>query len=135
MKAVGASTRVFQLLDRQPQIRFEGGQRLDSMSGEVSLDNVYFRYPSRPLTDVLQGMNLTLSPGKIVALVGQSGGGKSTVTYLIEQFYYPTQGRVLLDGINLKDIDPKFLHDSNWISITRTYIICYNNCRKYIVWY
>eukprot|EP01089_Gocevia_fonbrunei_P013514 TRINITY_DN3471_c0_g1_i1.p1 TRINITY_DN3471_c0_g1~~TRINITY_DN3471_c0_g1_i1.p1 ORF type:complete len:658 (+),score=140.06 TRINITY_DN3471_c0_g1_i1:50-2023(+) len=112
MKAVGASTRVFQLLDRKPKIRFSGGQILDPLQGEVELRDVRFSYPSRPNTNVMNNMNLTLSPGKIVALVGMSGGGKSTVTYLIEQFYHPVSGVVLLDDVDLKDVDPKFLHHS-----------------------
>jgi len=86
-----------------------GGERLRSATGEVTLENVSFSYPSRPDTNVLNGINLTLSPGRVVALVGPSGAGKSTVTHLIEQFYIPKKGRIMFDGIDIRNLDVRFL--------------------------
>ena len=58
----------------------------------------------RPEKIILKGLNLTLNPGEIAAFVGHSGGGKSTIANLVENFYYPTEGGIFLDGSNLKDI-------------------------------
>jgi ABC-type multidrug transport system fused ATPase/permease subunit len=57
------------------------------------------------------GLSLTLSPGKVVALVGPSGGGKTTVANLIELFYYPQRGSILLDGVNIQQLDVKVFHE------------------------
>jgi len=108
MKAMGASERVFQLLDRTPGIR-SGGRTLDAVSGTVTLDGVSFSYPSRPDVPVLVELDLTLSPGETVALVGPSGGGKSTVAALLSRFYDPDQGAIALDGVPFLELDPTWL--------------------------
>lgn len=76
----------------------------------IIFENVWFRYPLRPDRDVLRGLNLKLEPGKVVALVGPSGGGKSTIVGLLERFYHPYKGRVSWGGINFKDFDNQWLH-------------------------
>jgi len=111
MKAVGASERIFELLERIPAVRYRGGSKLTKISGLIELKNVSFAYPTRPENIVLNGLSLTLPPSKVIALVGPSGGGKSTVCHLIENFYYPNSGSILLDGVDIKDMDIKFLHD------------------------
>ncbi len=108
MKAMGASERVFQLLDRTPGIR-AGGRTLDEVRGEVVLDGVSFSYPSRPDVPVLVGLDLTLRPGETVALVGPSGGGKSTVAALLSRFYDPDEGSIALDGVPFLELDPTWL--------------------------
>ena len=112
-QALGASERVFQLLDRQPAMRRDGAARpapLAPEGAEVCLSGVHFAYPSRPDVWVLRGLDLRVAPGAKVALVGPSGGGKSTIVALIERFYDPTRGRVTLDGVALPDIDHAWLH-------------------------
>jgi ABC-type multidrug transport system fused ATPase/permease subunit len=76
------------------------------------MENVYFSYPARPDIDVLTGINLTLKPGKVVALVGPSGGGKTTIVSLLEMFYYPKKGRILLDDHDISTLEPKFVRGS-----------------------
>ncbi|KAF7634500.1 hypothetical protein Mgra_00006071 [Meloidogyne graminicola] len=114
MQAVGASRKVFELIDRQPEVQNDGHIALDDriarMEGRIEFRNVHFRYPTRPNVPVLKGLSFTVEPGQIVALVGPSGGGKSSCIALLEHFYEPESGEVLLDGIPVRDYDHKFLH-------------------------
>jgi ATP-binding cassette subfamily B (MDR/TAP) protein 1 len=79
------------------------GKQVDSLSGKVELQSVRFNYPGRPDHRVLRGVNIAAEPGQFVALVGASGSGKSTVMQLLERFYDPTAGSVLVDDVELKD--------------------------------
>lgn len=106
MQAVGASARVFQLMDQVPEIPIAGGMDLPVGDGVISFDNVSFHYPSRKEANVLQGVSFQLRPGRITALVGKSGSGKSTIVQLIERFYDPSDGRISFDGVDLRDLDP-----------------------------
>lgn len=110
LKAVGANERVFALLEREPEIRLTGGKRLGSLQGHVQLDNVSFYYPSRPEIMVLKGLNLELRLGTVTALVGPSGGGKSTIVALIERFYDVQAGVLRIDGVDIRELDPSWLH-------------------------
>lgn len=94
-----------------PSILLSGGCCIprDQLRGAISFQGVSFSYPCRPSFPVLQDFTLELPPGKTVALVGQSGGGKTTVASLLERFYDPTAGRVMLDGWDLRDLDPSWL--------------------------
>ncbi|HLL01892.1 MAG TPA: ABC transporter transmembrane domain-containing protein [Myxococcaceae bacterium] len=109
MRASGASERVFELMDRSPAIPTTGGERLSSTQGRVELHSVHFTYPTRPNLPVLQGIDLTIQPGEVVAIVGPSGAGKSTIAGLLGRLYDPQAGRILLDGKDLKELDPEWL--------------------------
>jgi ABC transporter fused permease/ATP-binding protein len=109
MKALGASERVFQLMDRQPTVGGEAGERPDRVRGAVRLHEVQFAYPSRPDLPVLMGMDLALDPGEVVALVGPSGSGKSTVAALLSRFYDPQEGSIELDGRAYGELDADWL--------------------------
>lgn len=108
MQAVGASYRIFDLLDRQPAVPIEGGLQSNSIDGEIKFEDVRFTYPSRPDSEVLRGVSFSVSSGSIVALVGPSGGGKSTIVSLIERFYDPSFGRILLGGHDIRTLDPQW---------------------------
>ena len=110
-KAAGASERVFALIDRQPAMAAGDGARPDRVEGHLRLAGVSFAYPSRPDEPVLRGLELELAPGRVVALVGPSGSGKSTVAALISRFYDPTEGRLELDGRDLRSLDPHWLRE------------------------
>jgi ATP-binding cassette subfamily B protein len=109
MRASGASERVFELMDRSPSIPTTGGERPSTTEGRVELHSVHFTYPTRPNLPVLQGIDLTIQPGEVVAIVGPSGAGKSTIAGLLGRLYDPQAGRILLDGKDLKELDPEWL--------------------------
>jgi ATP-binding cassette subfamily B protein len=110
MRAAGASERVFELLDRRSTL-VPGQLRPTQLAGAVALESVTFSYPSRPDVAVLRGLDLLLSPGQVVAVVGASGAGKSTIAALLSRFYDPQAGRLLLDGQDLRQLDPDWLRE------------------------
>ncbi|XP_049498073.1 mitochondrial potassium channel ATP-binding subunit isoform X1 [Panthera uncia] len=111
VRGLSAGARVFEYMTLSPCIPLAGGCCIprEHLRGAVTFHNVFFSYPCRPGFQVLEDFSLTLPPGKIVALVGQSGGGKTTVASLLERFYDPTAGVVTLDGRDLRTLDPSWL--------------------------
>jgi ATP-binding cassette subfamily B protein len=111
-RATGASERVFQLLDAPSAMPASGARPAPGeLRGEVRLVRVDFAYPARPEAKVLGQMDLTLRPGEVVAVVGPSGAGKSTVAALLCRFYDPQAGQVLLDGRDVRELDPVWLRE------------------------
>ena len=84
------------------------------LPGEMQLKDVSFAYAARPDSPALQGCSLTLKPGQVTALVGPSGGGKTTVTNLLARFYEPDAGTVTLDGADLRTLKAR------WLTLTPT---------------
>lgn len=131
-QAVGASDKVFELMHRQPRIRSfmdedierRGDNNSDDScrgivpvdcKGEIFLRDVDLYYPARPQRKVLDNMNMIAPPGHVVALVGQSGGGKSSIISLIQHLYEPSSGQVTIDGNNVHEIDKAWL--SRYVSV------------------
>lgn len=85
------------------------GRRLHAVDGHIEFVDIHFSYPSRPDVLIFNGLNLDIPSGKIVALVGCSGSGKSTVISLIERFYEPSSGEILLDGNSIRELDLRWL--------------------------
>jgi ATP-binding cassette subfamily B protein len=110
-RAVGSTERLMGLLDARPAIVAPAAPRpLPAPArGEVKLERVTFHYPARPETAALADLTLAVAPGERVALVGPSGAGKSTVFQLLLRFYDPDGGRVLVDGVDARECDPREL--------------------------
>ncbi len=129
-EGLAAAVRIFGILDTRPAITNRPGARpAVGVRNSITFDNVSFHYGSGP--DVLQGVDFTVRVGEMVALVGPSGAGKSTLVDLVARFYDPTEGRILLDGVDLRDYEvgslrrlmgvvtqePLLFNDSIWHNI------------------
>ncbi|KAJ6803456.1 PGP1 isoform X1 [Iris pallida] len=112
-KARVAAAKIYRTIDHKPGIdrNGESGLELDSVTGHVEVRDVEFAYPSRPDAPVLRGFSLNVAAGKTMALVGSSGSGKSTVVSLIERFYDPTSGQVLVDGHDIRGVKLRWLRE------------------------
>ncbi|XP_075692590.1 antigen peptide transporter 2 [Rhinoderma darwinii] len=108
--SAGAASKVFQYLDQQPQVATSGSLCPDNLLGNFEFKNVTFSYPSRPDTPALQNLSFRIPPGSVTALVGPSGGGKTTCVSLLERFYEPQSGEILLDGKPLAHYKHQYLH-------------------------
>ena len=106
-RAAGATERLVELLGAEDTVG-DPVAPIDvptDLRGEIRFDNVSFSYPSRPSISALDGVDLSVSPGETVALVGPSGAGKTTIIQLVQRFYDPQDGVISLDGIDVKDME------------------------------
>eukprot|EP00980_Cylindrotheca_fusiformis_P014761 scaffold4025_cov106-Cylindrotheca_fusiformis.AAC.3 len=143
-KAVGAADKVFELMNRKPKLRTPQvstnseantsamltakvratGVEPETCNGDIVVENVEMYYPARPRRRVLNGLSLHVPPGKIAALVGQSGGGKSSVISLVQHLYEQSTGKVMIDGhenrvfihVSLVASHPPYLYETRWLS-------------------
>ncbi|XP_073224373.1 ABC transporter B family member 9-like [Cicer arietinum] len=108
-----AAYKMFETIKRKPKIDAydTSGVVLEDMKGDIELKDVYFRYPARLDVQIFAGFSLFVPSGTTTALVGQSGSGKSTVISLLERFYDPDAGEVLIDGVNLKSLQLKWIRE------------------------
>uniref|UniRef100_A0A4W5PE35 ABC-type oligopeptide transporter ABCB9 n=1 Tax=Hucho hucho TaxID=62062 RepID=A0A4W5PE35_9TELE len=110
MQGVGAAEKVFEYMDRESKHPHDGKEVPDTCKGLVEFKDVTFSYPTRPETEILKSVSFTLRPGEVTALVGPSGSGKSSCVGLLENFYPPRQGQVLLDGRQVHTYQHDLLH-------------------------
>ncbi|KAK8735748.1 hypothetical protein OTU49_005300 [Cherax quadricarinatus] len=111
--ARGAASTIFDIIERKSTIdpTSSDGERPPTVEGIIEMKDVHFNYPSRPDVKILQGIDLKIEPGQTVALVGTSGCGKSTCIQLIQRFYDPMSGKVLLDGNPIQNLNLGWLRD------------------------
>lgn len=110
MAGIGASQRVFEILEK-PVINADSGDVLPHLNGHIEFKNINFSYPTRTDVPVLSQLSFEIHPGQVVALVGSSGGGKTTVSSLIPRFYDPSSGEVRIDGVDLKKLKLSWIRD------------------------
>ncbi|XP_052802636.1 mitochondrial potassium channel ATP-binding subunit-like [Mya arenaria] len=111
VRGLSAGARVFEYINHDFSIPLKGGVKVPyhSLEGEIKFSDVHFTYPTRQDQEVLKGFSLRIPPGKTVALVGASGGGKSTIATLLQRFYDTDGGSITVDGIDIRDLDPSWL--------------------------
>ena len=110
----------FSILDSEEEVEPSGSYRPEKIHGRFELKDVDFTYPNG--NQALFGVNMVIEPGKITALVGLSGAGKSTIVNLLDKFYVPQRGTITLDGVDLKDYDTKFLRDNVGLVLQKNHI-------------
>lgn len=104
-EAAAGARRLFEVLDARPAIQSPpNALRLQPIQGRVTFEHVSFRYPGEP-HEALKEVHLDIAPNTVVALIGPTGSGKSTLVHLIPRFYDPTEGRVLIDGYDVRTLD------------------------------
>ena len=126
-QAVAAGERIFELLDEEPDIQDAiSAQELPRVQGEIQFDRVFFRYGQADCPEddefVLHDVTFHVAPGQVVALVGPSGAGKTSIANLISRFYDPTQGRVLIDGKDVREMQLKSLRDHIAVVLQETFL-------------
>ena len=109
MKGVGAASRLFELQDRHPTISPTAGLPVHSARGPIRFDGVSFSYPTRPAVSIFNDLSFEIPQGKNVAIVGPSGGGKSTIAALLLRFYSLTKGSIKIDGVDISTLNSKSL--------------------------
>jgi ABC-type multidrug transport system fused ATPase/permease subunit len=109
LRAIGSTSWAFDLLAAEPSILLHGGAKPDNLDGSIVLEHVRFSYPTRPEVEALKGIDLRITPGEVVAVVGKSGSGKSTLLNLALRFYDPDEGRVLVGGYDVRELDATWL--------------------------
>ncbi|KAK3357131.1 P-loop containing nucleoside triphosphate hydrolase protein [Lasiosphaeria hispida] len=109
--ALGAAAKIYSTIDRVSPIdpASDDGKKLDIVKGTIRLENIKHIYPSRPEVVVMEDVSLTIPAGKVTALVGASGSGKSTIVGLVERFYSPIEGAVYLDGVDISSLNLRWL--------------------------
>jgi ATP-binding cassette subfamily B protein len=119
--AMASAERIFEFIDEKPSVAEpEIPVQLPAIKGSVKFDNIVFEYePGRP---ALRGISLDVQPGQSIALVGHTGSGKSTIINLLCRFYDPVQGRVLIDGHDIRDVSIQSLRSQIGIVLQDTFI-------------
>ncbi|XP_028718034.1 ATP-dependent translocase ABCB1 isoform X2 [Peromyscus leucopus] len=111
--ARGAAYEIFKIIDNKPSIDSfsTSGHKPDNIKGNLEFKNIHFSYPSRKEVQILKGLNLKVQSGQTVALVGNSGCGKSTTVQLLQRLYDPIEGVVSIDGQDIRTINVRYLRE------------------------
>ncbi|WP_235960835.1 ABC transporter ATP-binding protein [Paenibacillus silvestris] len=119
--AMASAERIFEFIDEKPSVaELEGAKDLANIQGNVKFENLVFEYEAgRP---ALKGFNLDVHAGQSIALVGHTGSGKSTIMNLLCRFYDPTEGRIMIDGVNIRDVTIQSLRSQIGVVLQDTFI-------------
>jgi len=109
-KVVGASYEIAELIIKKTAVEIVESGKIKEGDGELNMKDMKFAYPSKMTVQILDGVSIEVAPNQIVAIVGASGCGKSSVISLIERFYDPIEGALEYNGVNLKEIDNRWYH-------------------------
>lgn len=109
-KIIGASEKIITMMKLVPEVNSKGGDIIpdDQIAGTIELKNVNFHYPTKKDVEVAKNLNLKIERNQVVALVGQSGCGKSSIIALVQRFYDPQSGQVLFSGRDIKELEPRW---------------------------
>ncbi|GAB0100059.1 multidrug resistance protein 1-like [Sergentomyia squamirostris] len=109
--AKGMTTAIYEVIDHKSKINpfSEDGQKIENFTGDIVFNDVRFHYPSRKDVKILKGVSFEVKKGQTLALVGSSGSGKSTCLQLVQRLYDPLEGKVLVDGVNIANVNIAFL--------------------------
>jgi len=110
-KAIGATENLMDIIHQDTEVQTNNGKRKDQLAGSISFENVRFSYPQRSDVEVLKGISFDVKENQTLALVGQSGSGKSTISNLLLQFYALSEGGITFDGIPAKDFELNALRE------------------------
>lgn len=131
-KAIGATENLMDIIQLDTEVQLNHGTRKDRLSGSISFDNVRFSYPQRSDVEVLKGISFDIQQNQTLALVGQSGSGKSTISNLLLQFYALSEGGITFDGIPAKDFELNALREQMAI-VPQEVILFSGNIRENIL--
>ncbi|MBC8081427.1 MAG: ABC transporter ATP-binding protein [Gorillibacterium sp.] len=122
LSAMASAERIFEILDTEPEIKDQlNAKPMPPIQGHVVFENVHFTYEANK-PDVIKGLNFEAKPGQRIALVGPTGAGKSTIVNLLMRFYDPTEGRVIIDGHDLRDVSLPSLRSQMGIVLQDSFI-------------
>ena len=118
--AMTSMVKIFEILDEEPDIASIPNPKNVPVKGSLSFEGVTFGYKS--YEPVLKGINFDINPGEMIGIVGRSGAGKSTMINLIMRLYDPGQGRITINGVDIKDMDPEHLHENIGVVFQDTFL-------------
>ena len=110
--SIGAAEQIFELMDYTPKVNCRGGKVLQTFEGNIEIKDIDFNYPTTVDVKVIDNISLNINSGEVVAIVGASGSGKSSIISLIERFYDVTKGQISIDGYDIRDLDLSWYHDN-----------------------
>ena len=116
-----AVDRIGDILNSPVELQSENAITLSNIKGEIKFDKLSFKY-GVDLPNVLNNINLIIPPGAKIGFVGRSGSGKSTITKLIQRLYYPTEGTIYIDGIDIRNVNPVWLRTNIGVVLQENYL-------------
>lgn len=111
LSALSGAERVFEIIDTEPEVDIDNSNRNLTIRGEISFEQVTFKYNEEQLKPTINDVTIHLNQGESLALVGATGAGKTTLVQLLARFYEINAGKIMIDGIDIKDIPKQTLRN------------------------